>query len=211
MVEIVPGITAAQGAASVLGVPLTDRHRAGRLQLLTGHGKGGTLPCDLDWASLADRATTTAIYMPVRTLADLVAKAIKRGLDPETPAVAISRATRPDQSMLAGRIGNLPARLAQAAPVGPVLVMIGEVFSGKIVTKVGETTIRAKERRIACAGSAEGRSDAGLPICQAAAVIRPGKTQSMCGPQRNVGGDRSERPPDSSVVRLRRRLDHSLY
>jgi uroporphyrin-III C-methyltransferase/precorrin-2 dehydrogenase/sirohydrochlorin ferrochelatase len=148
-VEIVPGITAAQGAASVLGVPLTDRHRAGRLQLLTGHGKGGTLPCDLDWASLADRATTTAIYMPARTLADLVAKAIKRGLDPETPAIAIARATRPDQSVLAGRIGNLPARLTQAAPAGPVLVMIGEVFSGKNATKDEEVMIGAEERRIA--------------------------------------------------------------
>src|SRR4029077_18409833 len=68
VVDIVPGITAAQGAAAKLGLPLTDRERARRLQYVTGHARNGQLPNDLDWQSLADPATTTAIYMPVRTL-----------------------------------------------------------------------------------------------------------------------------------------------
>ncbi len=67
-VDVVPGITAAQGAASRLGIPLTDRMHARRLQYVTGHAKDGALPADLDWQSLADPATTSAIYMPVRTL-----------------------------------------------------------------------------------------------------------------------------------------------
>jgi uroporphyrin-III C-methyltransferase/precorrin-2 dehydrogenase/sirohydrochlorin ferrochelatase len=124
-VEIVPGITAAQGAAAKLGLPLTDRAQSRRLQYITGHAKNGALPDDLDWRALADPATTTAIYMPVRTLAALVAKATAQGLDPATPALAISRATRPDQTVLASPIGELPARIAQAALPGPVLVMLG--------------------------------------------------------------------------------------
>ena len=124
-VDIVPGITAAQGAAATLGLPLTDRHRARRLQYVTGHAKNGQLPDDLDWRSLADPATTTAIYMPVKTLAVLVEKAIEQGLDPQTPALAISRATRPDQAVVSSPIGELPERLAQAALPGPVLVMTG--------------------------------------------------------------------------------------
>jgi uroporphyrin-III C-methyltransferase/precorrin-2 dehydrogenase/sirohydrochlorin ferrochelatase len=128
-VEVVPGITAAQGAASVLGVPLTDRKHARRLQYVTGHGSGGALPADFDWQSLADRSTTTAIYMPTRTLAALVGKAIEQGLDPATPAIAITRATRPDQIVISDQIGKLPAQLSQAAPDGPVLVMVGRVFS----------------------------------------------------------------------------------
>ena len=40
-VEIVPGITAAQGAAASLGIPLTDRERARRVQFITGHAKDG--------------------------------------------------------------------------------------------------------------------------------------------------------------------------
>ena len=105
-VDVVPGITAAQGAAARLGIALTDRKKARRLQYVTGHAKNGGLPADLDWKSLADPATTTAIYMPTRTLAALIEKAIAEGLDPDTPALAISRATRPDQAVVTASIAN---------------------------------------------------------------------------------------------------------
>jgi uroporphyrin-III C-methyltransferase/precorrin-2 dehydrogenase/sirohydrochlorin ferrochelatase len=124
----VPGITAAQGAAAKLGLPLTDRHHARRLQYVTGHAKSGKLPEDIDWQSLADPSTTTAIYMPIRTLAALVTKATAEGLDPRTPALAVARATRPDQAVVESPIGELPERIAQANLPGPVLVMLGQVF-----------------------------------------------------------------------------------
>jgi uroporphyrin-III C-methyltransferase / precorrin-2 dehydrogenase / sirohydrochlorin ferrochelatase len=127
-VEVVPGITAAQGAAAKLGLPLTDRKHARRLQYVTGHAHDGALPDDFDWRALADPSTTTAIYMPVRTLAALVDRATAEGLDPQTPALAIARATRPDQTVVAAPIGELPARLAQADLPGPVLVMLGRVL-----------------------------------------------------------------------------------
>ena len=52
--EIVPGISAAQGAASRLKAPLTGRQRSRRFQAITGHGADGRLPRDFDWAGLAD-------------------------------------------------------------------------------------------------------------------------------------------------------------
>src|SRR5499427_2857755 len=52
--DVVPGITAAQGAAARLGLPLTERKRVRRLQYVTGHAKSGTMSGDLDWQSLAD-------------------------------------------------------------------------------------------------------------------------------------------------------------
>jgi uroporphyrin-III C-methyltransferase/precorrin-2 dehydrogenase/sirohydrochlorin ferrochelatase len=131
-VDVVPGITAAQGAAANLGLPLTDRKQARRLQYVTGHAKNGAMPNDLDWRSLADPMTTTAIYMPTHTLVALVEKATAEGLDPQTPALAIARATRPDQAVIAAPIGELPERLAQANLPGPVLVMIGRVIVGQI-------------------------------------------------------------------------------
>jgi uroporphyrin-III C-methyltransferase/precorrin-2 dehydrogenase/sirohydrochlorin ferrochelatase len=124
-VEVVPGITAAQGAAARLGLPLTDRDHARRLHYITAHAKSGELPDDIDLNALADPATTTAIYMPVRTLAALVEKAT--GLDPQTPALAVARATRADQQVIAAPIGELPAKLAQANLPGPVLVILGRV------------------------------------------------------------------------------------
>jgi uroporphyrin-III C-methyltransferase/precorrin-2 dehydrogenase/sirohydrochlorin ferrochelatase len=124
-VEVVPGITAAQGAAASLGLTLTGRGYARRLQYVTGHSRDGHLPEDIDWKALADAATTTAIYMPTRTLAELVAKAVAEGLDPQTPAIAVARATRPDQQSVHAAVGELPRRLAAAGLPGPVLVMLG--------------------------------------------------------------------------------------
>jgi uroporphyrin-III C-methyltransferase/precorrin-2 dehydrogenase/sirohydrochlorin ferrochelatase len=126
-VDIVPGITAAQGAAARLGLPLTGRGQARRLQYITGHAKSGKLPDDIDWRSLADAATTTAIYMPVKTLAALVARAVSEGLDPATPAIAIASATRPNQTTLSGRIGDLPMQIESGVLSGPVLVLLGRV------------------------------------------------------------------------------------
>jgi uroporphyrin-III C-methyltransferase/precorrin-2 dehydrogenase/sirohydrochlorin ferrochelatase len=128
-VEVVPGITAAQGAASRLSASLTHRHAAQRVQLVTGHGKDGALPEALDVRSLADPNVTTAIYMPAKTLAALSARAIAEGLDPNTPAVAVARATRPDETVIQGTIADIAERLAAAAPGGPLLILIGRVFA----------------------------------------------------------------------------------
>src|SRR5579862_8796846 len=128
-VEVVPGITTAQGAASRLLVSLTHRGKARRVQYLTGHGRDGKLPADIDWASVADPAVTTVVYMPGKTLPELVANAVQAGLDPATPAVAVERATRADERVIAATIADLPARLAAEALTGPVIVMIGRALA----------------------------------------------------------------------------------
>jgi len=129
VVDVVPGITAAQGAASRLGLPLTGREQVRRLQYVTGHAQGGRIPDDIDWKSLADPSTTTAIYMPTKTLATLIEQAIERGLDPQTPAVAISRATQADESVIAAPICELPPRVAAEQLAGPLLVMLGRALA----------------------------------------------------------------------------------
>ena len=70
-VEVVPGISAAQGAASRLLLSLTHRKLARRVQYITAHGANGRLPADIDWASLGHPSTTTVVYMPKRSLAEL--------------------------------------------------------------------------------------------------------------------------------------------
>jgi len=148
-VDVVPGITAAQGAAAKLGIPLTDRDNSRRLQYVTGHARSGKLPDDIDWRSVVDPAATTAIYMPTKTLAALVAKAVAEGLDPETPAIAVSRATRPDQAVVVSRIGELSERLADAGLPGPVLVVMGQVcaaLAGHARVETGSMTTAIHQR-----------------------------------------------------------------
>jgi uroporphyrin-III C-methyltransferase/precorrin-2 dehydrogenase/sirohydrochlorin ferrochelatase len=125
-IEIVPGITAAQGAAARLGMPLTDRDGARRVQYVTGHARSGDLPDDIDWRSLADPAATTAVYMPKRTFAALAARAVAEGLDPATPAIAVARATYPDQTIVTGTALDLASKLNRADLAGPVLVFLGK-------------------------------------------------------------------------------------
>jgi uroporphyrin-III C-methyltransferase / precorrin-2 dehydrogenase / sirohydrochlorin ferrochelatase len=128
-VEVVPGISAAQGAASRLLVSLTHRAHARRLQYVTGHDRDGKLPADVDFASIADPAATTVVYMPKKTLRALAGRAIAHGLDPATPAIAVANATRPDETIVAGTVADIADRIDVAALNGPALVMIGRAMA----------------------------------------------------------------------------------
>jgi uroporphyrin-III C-methyltransferase/precorrin-2 dehydrogenase/sirohydrochlorin ferrochelatase len=126
-VSIVPGISAAQGAAAALGFSLTERQQARSVRLVTGHGADGKLPADIDWAGIADPSATTLLYMPRRTLAEFARQALAQGLDPATPAAAIASATRPEQAHVTGTVADI-AGLAETLPAGaPVIVIIGKV------------------------------------------------------------------------------------
>lgn len=127
-VEIVPGVSAVQGAASRLCVSLTGRGQVRRLQLVTGHAANGELPHDIDWRSIADGAATTAIYMPVKTLAGFVKCAVEAGLDPSIPAVAIANATRPSERRVVSTIAALQGDIVDAKLSGPVIVIVGKVL-----------------------------------------------------------------------------------
>lgn len=126
-VEIISGITTAQGAAAALGICLTNRKSARRLQFVTGHDHKGQLPDDIDWRALADKNATTVIYMPKKTIGSLSKKIIENGLDENTPALAIMDATLPTQQVIIGTILSLPQLMNDAKLEGAVLVMIGDV------------------------------------------------------------------------------------
>jgi uroporphyrin-III C-methyltransferase / precorrin-2 dehydrogenase / sirohydrochlorin ferrochelatase len=66
--------------------------------------------------------------MPKRTLAELAANALAHGIDPETPAIAVASVTRPDEQVVSATIATIAAKLADAAPSGPVIVMIGHAL-----------------------------------------------------------------------------------
>jgi uroporphyrin-III C-methyltransferase/precorrin-2 dehydrogenase/sirohydrochlorin ferrochelatase len=142
-VTIVPGISAAQGAAATLGVSLTHRDHARRLQFVTGHARSGELPEDLDWQAMADPRATTVIYMARATLAGFRDRAIAAGLDPATPAIAVQSATRPDEARVRATIATLPERLAELPKGGPVLVMLGQAL-GEALSDAAVSTERRR-------------------------------------------------------------------
>ena len=127
--EIIPGVTSAQAAAARLAVSLTHRDYARRVQFITGHDRHGRVPADLNWEAVADPGATTIIYMPLRTLREVTAKAIALGLPRGTPAVAIANATRADEQILHSTAGSIAEELGNRPLGTPVLVMIGQVFA----------------------------------------------------------------------------------
>ncbi|MBP0491241.1 siroheme synthase CysG [Roseomonas indoligenes] len=127
-VGVVPGVTAAVAAAAALGIPVTHRGVSRGLHLITAHGVDGALP-EHDWKALAALGGTLAAYMGMRTLQGLVERLMGAGLPASTPVVAVENATLPGQRAIRGTLGTIAARVAEAAPEGPTLLLIGEAVT----------------------------------------------------------------------------------
>jgi uroporphyrin-III C-methyltransferase/precorrin-2 dehydrogenase/sirohydrochlorin ferrochelatase len=126
-VEIVPGVTAALGAAARLGISLTNRDHAHSVRFVTGHSRDGELPADLDWRGLADPQTTLVVYMGGRTAPRIAGRLIAEGLPRSTPVVVIENATRRDERIQRTTLTRLVAQ--PIAATGPVILTIGQVFA----------------------------------------------------------------------------------
>ena len=127
-VEVVPGITAASGAAATLVTSLTERDLARRLQFVTAHARDGQLPSDLDWHALADPRATTAVYMGVRTLPAFVERLFAAGLANTTPVVMVERATWSDERVLTSTLSRIVEDVAASPGAGPSIFLIGQAL-----------------------------------------------------------------------------------
>jgi uroporphyrin-III C-methyltransferase len=124
--EIVPGVPAACAAAAAAGIPLTRRLTARRLQFITGHDVTGHLPDALNLAALADPEATTVVYMGRRTFAELVARLVKAGLPPDTPAMIAEGVTTDAERVRRGTVEGLARMLAGEPPgLAPALIFYG--------------------------------------------------------------------------------------
>jgi uroporphyrin-III C-methyltransferase/precorrin-2 dehydrogenase/sirohydrochlorin ferrochelatase len=121
---VVPGITAALGAAASANIPLTHRKLAQSVTFVTGHVLDDG---SLDWQSLARSRQTVVFYMSVGHLPQIVAKLRAAGAPAEHPAAVIERATLPEQRTLRGTLETI-AGIAQTANVTPpALLIVGDV------------------------------------------------------------------------------------
>jgi uroporphyrin-III C-methyltransferase len=127
-VEVVPGITAAQGCAAAAGVPLTHRGLATGVRYVTGHCRTD-LPLDFDWAGLADPETTLVVYMGAASIAKISANLIARGMPADLPVLAVSYGTTPRERRLVARLDTIAAQASAAGLEGPVLFIVGRVVS----------------------------------------------------------------------------------
>ncbi|MFL0672091.1 MAG: uroporphyrinogen-III C-methyltransferase [Erythrobacter sp.] len=122
--EIVPGISAANGAAAASGIALTHRDAASIVSFVAGQCKGLS---QQNWAGLAGKGRTLVIYMGVSTAAAISEKLMGDGLAPDMPIAVIENAARPEMRVLRGLLAGLPALTEAEAVQSPALIIIGEV------------------------------------------------------------------------------------
>ncbi|HVS35990.1 MAG TPA: uroporphyrinogen-III C-methyltransferase [Gemmataceae bacterium] len=125
--EIVPGVTAALGAAAYAGLPLTDRRWASAVAFITGHEKekGGGTPPLLDWAALAHFPGTLVVYMGMARLPQVVGHLVDNGMSADTPAAAVQWAATGRQRTVEAPLGGLVAAVETAGLKAPAVVVVG--------------------------------------------------------------------------------------
>lgn len=119
--EIVPGITAAVGAAAAAKISLTDRRVASQV-LFTTFSRDESDNW-LNWAAITPE-TTIAIYMPGTHYSEVAARLIENGIAAETPCVIVSHATRAEQQV---RWSNLAALSDTDQLPAPSLLLVGRI------------------------------------------------------------------------------------
>jgi uroporphyrinogen III methyltransferase / synthase len=121
--EIVPGVTTPLGLAAYTGVPLTHRDHTSAVTFVTGHRVDA-----IDW-SKAGASETVVLFMGLVNFAAIAREMIVHGRSPDTPAMAVRWATRPDQQTLVGTLSSLPALIEQNGLRPPATIVIGEVVA----------------------------------------------------------------------------------
>ncbi|WED28720.1 uroporphyrinogen-III C-methyltransferase [Vibrio sp. DW001] len=124
--EIVPGITAALGAASYSGFPLTSGGIASSVTFVSGHEHSKTIA---SWGELGRAGGTLVLYMGAKKLAQHAVNLMNNGRDPNTPIALISSATRADHTCVIATLATIAEKIENNELTGPALTIIGDVVS----------------------------------------------------------------------------------
>ena len=124
--EVVPGITAALGAAAAAGVSLTDRRVASQILFATFSRDTGRTA--LDWGSITS-STTLVLYMPGSDYAEVARRLAEAGLPAGVPCVIVSAASCSWQQVRWTNLGSLASEEKLPAPA---LMIVGGVARRQI-------------------------------------------------------------------------------
>ena len=130
-VEIVPGVSAANGAAAAAQIALTHRDASSVVSFVAGQCKGLS---EQDWSGLAGKGRTLVIYMGVSTAPQIADKLMADGLAPDMPVAVIENAARPQMRVLRGLLAALPDLVEQERVKSPALIVIGDVTARDNIT-----------------------------------------------------------------------------
>jgi uroporphyrin-III C-methyltransferase len=123
--EIIPGVTAALGAAAYAGIPLTARGYSTAVRFLTYY-KQELLDTSY-WAELANTNDTLVFYMSSEPLDLLVENLLGQGIGQDKWLSVVEQATTPLQNVYTCPIHDYLADNKGNTYVSPTLIIIGKV------------------------------------------------------------------------------------
>jgi len=134
--EIIPGITAAHGASAYTEIPLTMRKVSSSVAFCTGHPVSKIQVPDAD---------TLVYYMVASTVHEVLDAVALKGRDDTTPVAIVQNATRYNQNIITGTLGEL--RKGDKQVYSPALLIIGDNIRHSI-----EDNWYSKKKKIVIAG-----------------------------------------------------------
>lgn len=146
--EVVPGITAALGAAAIAQVSLTDRRMAARVVFVSAHRVPGAP--EPDWSGLAAPDTTIVVYMPGTDHQQLATRLRRAGLRRDTPCLMVTKASTAEQQLhrtTIEQLHNLPLLPS------PSLLIVGKIAALAVLEVPANGDLR--EELVATQGDAE--------------------------------------------------------
>ena len=127
--EIVPGVTAALGAAAFAGIPLTHRAHASGVAIVTGHENPAKSETALDWHALARFPGTLIVYMGMSRIERIVHHLLRAGKEGTTPTAVVQWATHGEQQTVTAPLADLANAVRAAGLSAPALIIIGSVVT----------------------------------------------------------------------------------
>jgi uroporphyrin-III C-methyltransferase/precorrin-2 dehydrogenase/sirohydrochlorin ferrochelatase len=126
-VDVIAGVTSATAAATLAGIPLTERGTAQQFTVASGHLPPGDPRSTVDWDSLGRGDGTVVLLMAVSNLEKIAAWLIDCGRPGSTPAAVIENASLPEQRVVRGALADIAALAESAHVVPPAIIVIGSV------------------------------------------------------------------------------------
>lgn len=128
--EIVPGVSAALGAASSAGIPLTHRDAASSVAFVTAHKRHDARDDDL--VARVPATGTVVFYMGLSTLRETARSLVAMGRAPSTPVAVVSQATLSTQREVIADLSTIADAVEAAALPAPALVIVGEAVARRV-------------------------------------------------------------------------------
>jgi len=127
--EVVPGVTAAVGAAAYAGIPLTHRDFTASVAFVTGQEGKDKNESSIDWDQLSLGSGTVVFYMGITSLRRNMQRMIEHGRKAHTPVALIRWATTIGQQVLTGTVADIADKAEAVGFKPPAVTIVGEVVS----------------------------------------------------------------------------------